>query len=298
MNIHMPVEITDSTVDTLNYYFGVRDPLEDDPWFAERPKQPASLDFQGELEDLPAQVQILGQPPRLTQGIDAFSARVPIVVQGEIRTFTGVFTETTPTSNLFRLTLTFTIPNPPPKEQWSVKDIINREGSGKGTYYPYNVRVKGIPDPENFLFEYDGTRYELEEYEGWFYLKGGSSGNRNQSHDPDDTGKARDIGTDSEGKLNRKLKAKDIPTGYKFIAREGFAAFAKKDVGNPYLAIISNCDNSSMVETIEIDGVKWPKKSAFDYEQDLKYNLDGNTVLVAVNDDCQSTHRLRVLVNG
>ena len=252
-----------------------------------RNRQPDSLVFHGELHGEATTVRIIGRSPRLTPEIDSFNAQFPVVVIDEIRHLTGKFTETGPETNTFRREIR--IPGVPgggaDRERWVVKDVTKGMGSGEGTYYPYNVRVKGISEPEKYLFEYEDIRFELEEHEGWFYPKGGSKANQTASHDPNDPGKKQNIGTDSQGKPIRKLKAKDVPTEYKFIKQAGFAELAKRSTGNPYLAIISNCDNSGSGDTIEIDGVVWPKINAFDYEKDWKVNLGGDKVLVAVNDD-------------
>jgi len=171
VNIHLPVEPKPKVADQLQYYFGVRDPLEDDPWFAERPKQPASLVFHGELDGLPAQIRILGRPPRLTPNIDSFNARAPVVVNDEIRLFTGQFTETGPETNLFRYTIT--IPAPPPRERWIVKEVRAPRNSAIGSYFPNTLRVKGLPSTEGFALKIHDIRADLKEHDGWMYPKGG-----------------------------------------------------------------------------------------------------------------------------
>ncbi|MBN1865575.1 MAG: hypothetical protein JW808_11820, partial [Victivallales bacterium] len=181
-NIHLPVEPKPQVPDKLQYYFGSREPLEDDPWFEELENQPDSLVFHGELDGEETTVRILGRSPRLTPRIDRFNAQVPVMVIDQISTITGQFTETEPESNLFRCEVR--IPGVPGgggagRERWVVRDVRKGMGSTQGTCAPFTMRVKGLPDPEEYLGAWDAfpaefAKSQLAPDDGWFYLKGGS----------------------------------------------------------------------------------------------------------------------------
>ena len=172
-NIYMPDEITDASADTVKYYFEERDPIDSDPVFAEKDDEPASSEFYGTLNETDAKIAITNFSG-LTNKKDTLTAEIPVIVNNTIVYITADFTETAKNSRIFRVKSTYTFPGGGANERWSVAGISNNTGTGKGIYVPTTVRVKGLVNPEQYLAEFSETEMDLEEHDGWYYLKGGS----------------------------------------------------------------------------------------------------------------------------
>ena len=176
-NIYLPEEPTDGKKDKLRYYFGRRKVKEDDPVFAERRRK--SLKFHGELEGLAAKVAVTGFNG-LTDKKDSFTAKVPVVVAAankkKILYLTAAFKETKKKSNLFRATITYGATPGRTRTKWKVAKVENSIGSGKGSYMPFTIRIKGLPEGyvKNALLTWDTKGSKLTENhfapnDGWLY---------------------------------------------------------------------------------------------------------------------------------
>jgi len=183
INIYMPQGITGTSVDTVQYYLGKRDPLPEDPVFRELPNEPASSVFHGNIwniEKIDATVTIT-KFAGLTDKKDTLTAELSYIIEGEsIKIFTAEFTETNKDSNIFRTEIDFqTIEPSTTKVKWNVDKISNGEGSGEGFYAPFTMRVKGLENPEKYFGSSNKNntniaKSELAPDNDWYYLVGGS----------------------------------------------------------------------------------------------------------------------------
>jgi len=282
--IEMPTEPTPDAADSITYT--VKPPPGGaGGTFTENTGEESSLVFHCDMneDEEPEDISITDFAG-LTDEKDSFTAEVPLLILGQVVYRTLEFTETNKKSNKFKAEFTFS--GGTTTEEWKITRISNYTGSGEGSYIPYNVRAKGIKNTSEYRLEYEGTKFELEEEDGWFYLKGKSKANRTKSHQSENKDNATDIGTNTDGKIDKKDKTKGDKVKFEFIKQEGFAKIYELKHGEPYLVLISNFDNSDLKENgIEIDKIKWPSDNGFDYASDWKYYIKGNRLLVAVNDD-------------
>jgi len=284
INIYMPQEITDTSVDTVQYYLGKRDPLPKDPVFRELPNEPASSVFHGNIEKIDATLTIT-KFVGLTDKKDTLTAELSYIIEGEsIKIFTADFTETKKDSNIFRTEIDLqksagiTI-----EEEWIMEKIVNGDGSGEGSYYPYNIRVRGLKSSDAYIFRHEGKNYKMEEHDGWYYLKGKSLAHHCISDHPE-FNKTRCVGSDSDGALYVKEDNRKANIKYELVKDD--SVIAMKEDSKPYVHIISNFDNSDLEEhSTEFEGFKWPTDNGFDFESDWPYYLKGNKLYLAVNDD-------------
>ena len=174
-NIYMPQEITGTSVDSVKYYFDNRDPLDNDPVFAEKNDEPASSEFYGKLNELDTKIAITNFSG-LTNKKDTLTAEIPLIVNNQIVYITADFTETKKDSRIFRTTTTYTFPGGNSTEKWKVSDISNNTGSGVGICTQKAIRVKGLSEDiikgMNVTLENDSQFDLTKGDEGWFYIKG------------------------------------------------------------------------------------------------------------------------------
>ena len=215
-NIYMPQEITNTSVDTVKYYFENRDPLDTDPVFAEKNDWPESSEFYGKLNDLDAKIAITNFPG-LTNKKDTLTAEIPVIVNSQIVHITAEFTETKKDSRIFRKTVTYTIPPVSSTVKWKVANISNKEGNDT-SYLPGTVRIKGLSPPVNFVAKLDeDTTFNLEEKDGWLYLKGGS---QNMVFQIYQNGKVVRVFYDEKGKIVIKKEMVDFINIYNLTRKD------------------------------------------------------------------------------
>ncbi|GEM_PF-231584 len=178
-NIYMSVAPTANVADSIKLYSGQRDPLDSDPTFTEKAGFEDSLAFWGypATDTLQGRMKI-SEFNGLTDGIDTLVAEYATDYGDYLApAYKVVFTETGPSTKLFRATVVLTtIPPEQYQAQWAV-------GVGRGCvsdqncYRPLTVRVRGIPDEETpGTLNMAGMEYDLEKgSDGHWYLKGGSN---------------------------------------------------------------------------------------------------------------------------
>ena len=218
VNIYMPQAITDTSVDTVQYYLGKRDPLPKDPFFSELPDEAASSVFHGNLDGIDAIVTIT-KFTGLTDKKDTLTAELSYIVDGEARKiFAADFTETKKDSNIFRTEIDWqTVAFTTTTTKWNVDKIINGKGSNS-SYLPSLVRIKGYSKADELNIKLDDEySFDLEEKDGWFYLKGGST---NLVFNIYSDGKLVRIFYDEKGRQVGKSETKDFIQRYKLIRKD------------------------------------------------------------------------------
>lgn len=170
----METVISDTSCDTVTYYFGKRKPLEEDPEFSENEDEEDSSEFHGELNGLEALITISEFSGLDDEVKDTLTAEVPFTYLGIVGTRTLDFTETGRKSKIFRARIVYGGTPPVTHDEWSVKKVKNLAGAPEGNYNPICIRVKGIANPDDYVIELEGQQFQLEEFDGNYYLKGGS----------------------------------------------------------------------------------------------------------------------------
>jgi hypothetical protein len=158
-NIYLPAEPTPGAADSLQFYYGDRGVLPDDPVLTEDTAEPASLVFAGTIDGTPTTVTIT-EFSGLTTALDTLTAEVRYdFVSGGSSTLTATFTETGAETNRFSVTYTFPVGGGGIGTQTPVLQSIEEdEGTDAGTFFPLLTRMTAAPG----LFEEDPDAYSVD----------------------------------------------------------------------------------------------------------------------------------------
>jgi len=184
-NIYLPVSPTDEVADSLQYYYGEREPLPDDPILIESDDDPSSLIFTGTFASTSTTITI--DPTTfngLTENLDSFRAVVSHSLQGVgLMSLSALFAETGPDGCVFRSPL-YEHASPDDARVGAMMRFVAAtelaDVTSEGAYRPSCLRVLGMPHGlaqrqlGRYRFTVYGVRLGLEEVEHAYYLKGGS----------------------------------------------------------------------------------------------------------------------------
>jgi len=182
-NIYLPVSPTDQVADSLQYYYGEREPLPDDPILTESEDAPSSLIFTGTFASTPTTITI--DPTTfdgLTENADSFQATTALSLPGDaVATLSATFTETGAETCLFRAA--YESGSGDDTEgwdglvRWAAADVRNAD-CWYTHYRPVCLRVSGLAAAlsETELDEYSMTvndaAFRLDLEGSAHYLKG------------------------------------------------------------------------------------------------------------------------------
>jgi len=187
-NIYFPADPTPEVSDSIQYYYGERDPETDDAVLSEDIEEPASLVFSGAFGETHTTISVgdlVG---------DTFTGTIEYSYANGYKTVLAVqFTETGPDTDLYRGT--FSVGGGEAGQQQTVwmARVGNEAGSGAGTYVPLNMQVKVADDIADYRVALDeiDLECELEAHDGYCYLKGASITHIIVTRDPTDPTKYR-----------------------------------------------------------------------------------------------------------
>jgi len=174
-NIYLPVSPTAEVADSLQYYYGEREPLPDDPILTESEDDPSSLIFTGTFADVESCVAIdcttfIG----LTDEPDTFSANVSFWLD-EVTTMVvrTTFAETAGESKLFVATLEAPENRSDEDEgqvEWTAA-VDPGERSDIGSWHPFATRVRSVPYDPDLIVNIGEAEFELDhaDPEGYLY---------------------------------------------------------------------------------------------------------------------------------
>jgi len=177
-NIYLPVSPTDEVADSLQYYYGEREPLPDDPILTESEDAPSSLIFTGTFASTSTTITI--DPTTfdgLTDEVDSLSASVTHVYQeGAGVVMEWPFNETGPETNTLRASVVAPgLADGQPPVEWA-RGAGNAECAISRLYVPIGLRARGLPaGADGMKITVEGVAFDLEyAWDGCHYLKGGS----------------------------------------------------------------------------------------------------------------------------
>jgi hypothetical protein len=174
-NVYLPDNPSPTVADSLKFFYGLRDPLPDDPVFTERTGEENSLVFHKIVDGVQGTVS-LSNFAGLTSGVDSLTANVTYsYADGYVAQFNATFLETGPATNLFRAV--FSVGGGgagQPQTTFAVGGIRIR-AQGPGSYTPTTIRLRGLQKPaDQYVVKLEGTYLDLAEAQGWYYLLGDS----------------------------------------------------------------------------------------------------------------------------
>ena len=155
-NIYLPVSPTPEAADSLQYYYGARSPLPDDPVLSEA--EPASLIFRGTVQGVNTTIAI--DPATfhgLTPNVDSLHTTITLSFEAAIMPLRAELNETAAGSGMFQTGLGSAQDS---QAHWSAS-ISGGEWSNPGTFAPMAVRIMGPPEKKAYRLMVEGTVAEV-----------------------------------------------------------------------------------------------------------------------------------------
>ncbi|HRR80728.1 MAG TPA: protein-arginine deiminase family protein [Planctomycetota bacterium] len=182
-NIYLPVSPTPEAADVLQYYYGLRSPLPDDPILAESPDAPAGLIFRGTFQGVNTTVAIDPATfPSPTGNVDSFQATATLALdETAVMTLSATFSETAAQSCIFSAAYqgdTGGMPGQPNALARWVPSEVRNPNCVNTLYRPLCMRVRGLPSGlsdkalDGYRMTVNGAAFRVDPEGGPYYLKG------------------------------------------------------------------------------------------------------------------------------
>jgi len=209
----------------------------------------------------------------LTSGTDSFYAKVSFISpDNAVKSYEAALTETGTNTNTF--TQDIVVPGEPIYGAWEAQ-VGDVEASDAGTCVPVTLHVTPPGDPGDYRLKLYDTEFELDEDDGEYYLKGGSTGFVIMMRDPADATKRKVIYYDGNG-VQVKSESIDAKVKFDLTYKPGnqsllhqeynFARVELKDVKSNGASAVTIYANAKPIQTV---GCKKPVPAEATHNQQL-----------------------------